>query len=420
MRLWGALLKAYLDAIEASLQTLVREGTASLARALNGASAWVIGGEWATYLPNCAAAWDAGCAVTAWDGEEEAPASEVACSRNTVSRCSSTAGAEIAASSCCADLCTAAVNPVAVFHHGYKAQLRGRWTVLQEQYRSWGTAGGGGAQHPGGTLNAVLQRQFGGGGSGSRDGAAAPAAAVGRGAGQAPSSAQQVHPGTGGELRQRRRVLPPDGTAAAASGEIEPAPEQQPQQQHQDADQQEQQQQWWSEAAAAAQGAASAAVQQAASSVSQAVEDAAATAASWAASMRSVFVEPPAGWGVHEAIHRTGLLEDVSLTGQLIISRVFDGLRWLLGKLTLSGAGGGGRPQQQQRQGSTTTMGSTASTISSGSGILGRLASRLVLPSGGGGHTYSGGDHLVTPARAKLRSVTSLDLAVSRVCLQLL
>jgi hypothetical protein len=61
------------------------------------------------------------------------------------------------------------------------------------------------------------------------------------------------------------------------------------------------------EAAAAAQEAASAAVQQAASSMSHAVEEAAATAASWARSMRAVFVEPPAGWGVHEAIKQTGM-----------------------------------------------------------------------------------------------------------------
>lgn len=60
------------------------------------------------------------------------------------------------------------------------------------------------------------------------------------------------------------------------------------------------------EAAAAAQEAATAAVQQAATSVSNVVEEAAATAASWARSMRAVFVEPPAGWGVHEAIKQTG------------------------------------------------------------------------------------------------------------------
>lgn len=80
------------------------------------------------------------------------------------------------------------------------------------------------------------------------------------------------------------------------------------------------QQQWWGTpanwlsdiadgttgAAAAAQEAATAAVQQAASTMTHAVEEAAATAASWARSMRAVFVEPPAGWGVHEAIKQTG------------------------------------------------------------------------------------------------------------------
>lgn len=77
--------------------------------------------------------------------------------------------------------------------------------------------------------------------------------------------------------------------------------------------------QWWggkgwlseiadeaTEAAAAAQEAATAAVQQAATTMTHAVEEAAATAASWARSMRGVFVEPPAGWGVHEAIKQTG------------------------------------------------------------------------------------------------------------------
>jgi hypothetical protein len=80
------------------------------------------------------------------------------------------------------------------------------------------------------------------------------------------------------------------------------------------------QQQWWgqpatwlneiadeaTEAAAAAQEAAAAAVHQAASTMSHAVEEAAATAAGWARSMRAVFVEPPAGWGVQEAIKQTG------------------------------------------------------------------------------------------------------------------
>lgn len=42
----------------------------------------------------------------------------------------------------------------AVFNRDYKAQLRGRWTVLQEQYSWWGQTDTGRSS----TLNAVLAR----------------------------------------------------------------------------------------------------------------------------------------------------------------------------------------------------------------------------------------------------------------------
>lgn len=44
----------------------------------------------------------------------------------------------------------------AVFNRGYKAQLRGRWTVLQEQYSWWGQ----GEPDRRSTLNAVLARKY--------------------------------------------------------------------------------------------------------------------------------------------------------------------------------------------------------------------------------------------------------------------
>lgn len=119
--------------------------------------------------------------------------------------------------------------------------------------------------------------------------------------------------------------LPADGFEQTARAEA--SQRQRPQQQHAagaagaDAAAESGAQQWWdtpatwlseiadeaTEAAAAAQEAATAAVQQAASTMTHAVEEAAATAASWARSMRAVFVEPPAGWGVHEAIKQTGV-----------------------------------------------------------------------------------------------------------------
>jgi hypothetical protein len=78
---------------------------------------------------------------------------------------------------------------------------------------------------------------------------------------------------------------------------------------------------------------------------------------------------------VHEAIQRTGLLEDVSMYGQLLISRVFDGLRRLLG----IAAGG-----------------PFAGTPRAGAGAAG----------GGAAAADSG-------RRFKVRSATSIDLPVS-------
>jgi hypothetical protein len=43
-----------------------------------------------------------------------------------------------------------------VFNRDYKAQLRGRWTVLQEQYSWWGQ----GEPDRRSTLNAVLARKY--------------------------------------------------------------------------------------------------------------------------------------------------------------------------------------------------------------------------------------------------------------------
>jgi hypothetical protein len=47
-----------------------------------------------------------------------------------------------------------------VFNRDYKAQLRGRWTVLQEQYSWWGQ----GEPDRRSTLNAVLARKYDAGG----------------------------------------------------------------------------------------------------------------------------------------------------------------------------------------------------------------------------------------------------------------
>eukprot|EP00879_Flechtneria_rotunda_P019609 GHRR01020604.1.p1 GENE.GHRR01020604.1~~GHRR01020604.1.p1 ORF type:complete len:670 (+),score=219.67 GHRR01020604.1:120-2129(+) len=94
------------------------------------------------------------------------------------------------------------------------------------------------------------------------------------------------------------------------------------------------------EKAAAAQTAATAAVQQAATTVTTAVEaaveEATAAAAALARNMRGVFEQQPAGWGANEVIRRTGLLEDLSLFSQLLVTRVFDAMRWIVDHITFT------------------------------------------------------------------------------------
>jgi len=46
----------------------------------------------------------------------------------------------------------------------------------------------------------------------------------------------------------------------------------------------------------------------------------------------------------------SGLLEDVSLFSQLLVSRIFELLRWLVGCVTFVGSSGGMTPGQQQQQ----------------------------------------------------------------------
>jgi hypothetical protein len=64
---------------------------------------------------------------------------------------------------------------------------------------------------------------------------------------------------------------------------------------------------------------------------------------------RSAAFDAAGWWGVHEALNRAGLLEDLKLSLEMFVTRAFDALRWLVRRVTLSlkpaagaAAGGGG------------------------------------------------------------------------------
>lgn len=134
-----------------------------------------------------------------------------------------------------------------------------------------------------------------------------------------------------------------------------------------------------------------------------------------------------------------GLLEDVSLQGQLFISRIFDTLRRLLSKLTFSAVPAtpsSAALAARQRQGwgmhrfgstsSSTSMGSTPGHASTATqpgspGIWDRLRHPMAFSGGhaaaGAGAARASGSTAGAAAspggRLKLRSVTSVDLPVS-------
>lgn len=119
------------------------------------------------------------------------------------------------------------------------------------------------------------------------------------------------------------------------------------------------------------------------------------------------------------AVVPVGLLEDVSLHGQLFISRIFDKLRWLLGKLTFSSVGqtptAAAAPARQHFSSCSQAGGGSAKAESGG--LFGMLrsprhpASRAAVRPGAAGVT-SFGVGFAAGRRWKLRSVTSVDLPV--------
>ena len=129
-----------------------------------------------------------------------------------------------------------------------------------------------------------------------------------------------------------------------------------------------------------------------------------------------------------------GLLEDVSLHGQLFISRVFDRLRWLLGKLTFSqvaqtptaAAAAASAARQQFSMHGSSGSSSRAGQVpgaapKESAGLFGRRrspqhpAARAAGAGAGavvGGAGLQGGSLGAGSRPLKLRSVTSVDLPV--------
>lgn len=121
-----------------------------------------------------------------------------------------------------------------------------------------------------------------------------------------------------------------------------------------------------------------------------------------------------------------GLLEDVSIHGQLLISRNFDKLRWLLSKVTFSAVAQTHTAAQQRTSslGSRSSSSSTAdSTPAAAGGARQGFFEGLRSPkhpaaaagaAGDGSATASWRRGVAAGGRWKLRSVTSVDLPVSK------
>eukprot|EP00775_Hariotina_reticulata_P007608 gene7608-7810_t len=120
-----------------------------------------------------------------------------------------------------------------------------------------------------------------------------------------------------------------------------------------------------------------------------------------------VFEQQQAGWGANEAIRRTGLLEDVSLFSQLLVSRIFEALRWLVGCVTFVGIHGGGVLGAARSWLSRPWGGGSRAEAAAGAGLTRHEAY------GSGGRRWSDGgcsEGYGGSRRLQRRSTTSLDL----------
>lgn len=144
--LWIAWwIKACLDAWEETLNSLLREGLSITQRAINGASAWTLSGN------TCCN--DSSCTCDSKFLLLLAGHCQQQCCAPVSSSCTAATAAWPLLTAICLHT---AVFTSTVFNRDYKAQLRGRWTVLQEQYSWWGRD----TETRSSTLNAVLARKF--------------------------------------------------------------------------------------------------------------------------------------------------------------------------------------------------------------------------------------------------------------------